>query len=438
MQIVHPRVAGIDVHKKTVVVAVRLPGEAAGERTVVVKRFRTFWRELQKMAGWLVEHGVTDAAMESTGVYWWPVYHALAQTGRVQVCVCNAAHMKNVPGRKSDVADCQWIAELHEHGLLRASFVPDQRVAALRARTRYRKKLIADRTAEGQRLAKVLEDAGIKIDSVASDLMGKSGRLMLAALIGGQRDPKALAELAKGVLRKKLDELAMACDGRFTEDHAQMCRLHLAAYDQLTEKIAELDVLVAAAAEPFAGLIARLQTIPGIGKRTAEVIVAETGGDMTRFATAEHLGSWSGLAPGVRESAGKRMRTASRKGNRHLKAAMVEAAWAAARTNSRPGARFRRLARRFGKQHAKKAAVAVAHTLIRIAWAVMKDNSDYTEAGADFYDRRDQRNRDHLVKHHYQALTRLGYQVSLLTPDGDQPPPGGNTTGHPTGQEPAA
>ena len=298
MDIVHPRVAGLDVHKKVVWVAVRLSGTRPDERTVTVKRYRTFWRELKKMAAWLAGLGVTDAAMESTGVYWWPVYHALAQAG-IEVCVCNAAHMRNVPGRKRDVADCQWIGELHEHGLLRPGFIPTAVVAELRARTRYRKKLIEQRTAEGQRLSKTLEDAGIKIDSVASRLLGKSGRAMIEALIAGERNPGRLADLARGLLRRKTDELQLACDGRFTAGHAQMCRLHLDAHDHLTAKIAELDVLIAAAAAPFEAIIARLQTIPGVGRRTAEVIVAETGGDMARSATAARLAAWAGLAPAI-------------------------------------------------------------------------------------------------------------------------------------------
>ena len=431
MEVVHPRVAGIDVHKKVIWVAVRLPGERPGERTVTVRRFKTFWRPLRAMAAWLAELGVADAAMESTGVYWWPVYHALAQAG-IGVCVCNAAHMRNVPGRKTDLADCQWIAELHEYGLLRPSFIPAGAVADLRARTRYRKKLIEQRVSEGQRLSKVLEDAGIKIDSVASDMLGKSGRAMIEALIGGERDPERLAGLALGRLRRKTADLQMACDGRFTAAHAQMCRLHLDAYDHLTGQIAELDTLVAEAAAPFAALIARLVTIPGIGQRTAEVIIAETGGDMTRFATAARLAAWAGLAPGDNESAGKRKHAAARKGDRHLRAAMVEAAWTTARTRTRPGARFRRLARRFGKGHEKKAAVAVAHTLICIAWALLSRGEDYAEAGQDYYEQRDRRNREHLIRHHQQALARLGCQVTLIPPgDGTPPSPG-------PGQQPAA
>jgi transposase len=431
MEVIHPRVAGIDVHKKIIWVAVRLPGQRPGERTVTAKRFKTFWRSLRQMAAWLAELGVTDAAMESTGVYWWPVYHALAQAG-IEVCVCNAAHMRNVPGRKRDVMDCQWIAELHEHGLLRPSFIPAGAVAELRARTRYRKKLIEQRTSEGQRLAKVLEDAGIKIDSVASRLLGVSGRAMIEALIAGERNPGRLADLALGRLRRKTEELQLACDGRFTAAHAQMCRLHLDACDHLTAKITELDALVAEAAAPFAALIARLETIPGIGRRTAEVIVAETGGDMARFPAAARLAAWAGLAPGDNESAGKRKHAAARKGNRHLRAAMVEPAWATARTRTRPGARFRRLARRFGKGNEKKAAVAVARTLICIARAVLSRGQDYADAGEDYYEQRDRRNREHLIRHHQQALARLGYQVTLTPPGDGSPPPSA------TSQQPAA
>ena len=346
--------------------------------------------------------------------------------------MCNAAHMRNVPGRKTDLRDCQWIAELHEHGLLRPSFIPTGAVAELRQRTRYRKRLIEQRVSEGQRLSKVLEDAGIKIDSVASALLGASGRAMIEALIAGKRNPGRLADLAKGRLRAKAEALQLACDGRFTPSHAQMCRLHLDAYDHLTTQIAELDELVAAAVAPFAALLARLCTIPGIGRRTAEVIVAETGADMARFATSARLAAWAGLAPGDNQSAGKRKHAAARQGNQNLRVAMVEAAWATARSRTRPGARFRRLARRFGRGNEKKAAIAVAHTLISIAWAVMTRGQDYTEAGEDYYQQRDRRNREHLIRHHQQALTRLGYQVTLIPPGDATPPPSGPS------QQPAA
>jgi transposase len=246
---------------------------------------------------------------------------------------------------------------------------------------------------------------------------------MVEALIAGERDPVVLAQLARRAMRKKIPELQMACDGRFTAAHAQMCRLHLDACDHLTAKIAELDRLVAEAAAPFARLITRLTTIPGIGQRTAEVIVAETGGDMSRFPAAARLAAWAGLAPGDNESAGKRKKAAARQGNRHVRTAMVESAWTVGRTATRPGARFRRLARRFGRGNEKKAAVAVAHTLICIAWAVMTHDNDYTDAGADYYDRRDQRNHEHLVRHHEQALARLGYRVTLIPPGDGSPPP---------------
>ena len=289
-------------------------------------------------------------------------------------------------------------------------------------RTRYRKKLTGQRSSEGQRLAKVLEDAGIKIGSVASDMLGRSGRAMTGALIAGERDPARLAGLALGVLRRKTGELAMACDGRFTAGHGQMCRPHLDACDHLTAKIAELDALVAEAAAPFAALIARLVTIPGIGQRTAEVIIAETGGDMARFATAARLAAWAGLAPGDNESAGKRKKAPARNGNPQLRTAMAGAAWATWRTATRPGARFRRLARRFGKGNEKKAAIAVAHTLLSTAWAVMRYDADYIDAGAGYYQRRDQRNREHLVRYHQNALARLGLQVTVTAP-GDGAPP---------------
>jgi transposase len=350
------------------------------------------------------------------------VYHALAGAG-IEVCVCNAAHMHNVPGRKTDSKDAQWIAELHEYGLLRPSFIPAGEVAALRQRTRYRKKLIEQRTSEGQRLSKALEDAGIKIDCVASELLGVSGRAMIEALIAGQRDPAVLAGLARGVLRRKADELAMACDGRFAATHAQMCRLHLDAHDHLTAKIADMDDLVAEAAGPFEPLIARLMTIPGIGRRTAEVIVAETGGDMSRFSSSASLAAWCGLAPGNRESAGKRMRAGTRKGNKHLSSQLVESAWATARTRTRPGARFRRLARRFGRGNEKKAAVAVARTLLSIAWAVMATGGTYAEQGEDFYERRQEHDRERAAARYQQALTRLGYHVTLTPPGDGSPPP---------------
>jgi transposase len=429
MEIVYPRVAGADVHKKVIWVAVRLPGERPGERTVTVRRFKTFWRSLQKMAGWLAELGVADAALESTGVYWWPVYHALAQAG-IEVCVCNAAHMRSraasaISRTASGSPSCtstgccgpassrtrRWRRRGSGRGTARSS--PGS----------------APASASGW--PRCWRTPASRPASVASRLLGVSGRAMIDALIAGERNPERLADLALGRLRRKTEELRLACDGRFTAAHGQMGRLHPDAYDHLTVKIAELDALVAEAAAPFTALIARLQTIPGIGRRTAEVLVAETGGDMTRFATAARLAARAGLATGGNESAGKRKHAAARKGNRHLRVAMAEAAWATARTRTRPGARFRRLARRFGKGNEKKAAIAVARTLICIAWAVLSRGQDYAEAGEDYYEQRDRRDREHLIRHHQQALARLGYQVTLIPPGDGSPPPSA------TSQQPA-
>ena len=373
MEVVHPRVAGIDVHKRVVWVAVRRPGE----RTVAVRRFRTFWRPLRQMAAWLAELGVTDAAMESTGVYWWPVYHALAQAG-IGVCVCNAAHMRNVPGRKTDLADCQWIAELHEYGLLRPSFIPAGAVANMRARNRYRKKLIQQRVSEGQRLSKVLEDAGIKIDSVASDMLGKSGRAMIEALIAGNATrngspawpwagcaarPRTCRWPATAGRRPRPD--VTPAPGRLRPPHRP---------DRRAGHPGRRGGRAVRRADRPAGHHPRHRAAHRRGDR------AETGGDMARFATAARLAAWAGLAPGDNESAGKRKHAAARQGDRHLRAAMVQAAWTTARTRTRPGARSLRLARRFGKGHEKGGAVAVAHTLICITWAVLSRGQDYAEA----------------------------------------------------------
>ena len=296
MDIVHPRVAGIDVHKKIIWVAVRLPGEQPGARTVTVRKFATFWRQLQKMAAWLAELGVTDAAMESTGVYWWPVFHALAGE-RIEVCVCNAAHMRNVPGRKTDLKDCQWIAELHEYGLLRASYIPAAEVAALRQRTRYRKKLIEQRSSELQRLSKVLEDGGIKIDSVASSLTTMSARDMVEALIGGQRDPGCWPSWPAGVMRKRSPSWRWratagsrrarpdvpAAPGRPRSSHRE---------DRRTGPESPRRPPRSTGDRPA-------DDDPGHRAGTAEVIVAETGGDMSRFRTSSRLAAWAGWRPAI-------------------------------------------------------------------------------------------------------------------------------------------
>jgi transposase len=400
LEILYTHVAGIDVHKKQVTVTVRTPDpDDRQARWQTTRTFRTFYGDLLAMAAWLGERGVTHTAMESTGPYWWPVYSALRETGGpgLTIEVVNAAHVKNVPGRKTDVKDSQWLAELMEVGLLRGSFLPPEQVRMLRDYTRYQTKLTEERSREKQRLLKVLEAAGIKLDSVASDTFGVSGRLMLAALVKGERDPLVLAGLAKGVLRNKTDDLRLALAGRFTTHHATMVELHLARIDHLDAMLTRVTEKTdteppAGLAAPFIDQISLLTTIPGVGERVATVIVSEIGVDMSRFPTAKHLAAWAGLAPGNNESAGRRRRARHRKGNTHVQSILIEAALAASRTRSRIGARFHQLHRRFGgranKTAGKKAAFAVAHTLMKVIWSVLATGQPYTDLGHDFYTRR--------------------------------------------------
>jgi transposase len=411
VEIVYSRVAGIDVHKKQITVAVRTPGERPGQRQQQVRKFATYWRTLREMTTWLGEQQVTHVTMEATGVYWKPVFHALAEASGLEILLVNAYHVKNVPGRKTDANDAAWLAELCEVGLLRGCFIPPAQIAAIRELTRYRKKLIEERTRETQRLHKVLEDGGIKLDSVASNALGVSGRAMIEALIAGERDPKVLAELAKGVLRRKIDDLALALAGRFADHHALLARLHLDHIDHLNIMTGRLDEQIDQVITPFAQHKQRLMSIPGIGERAAQVIISEIGVDMSRFPTAAHLASWAGLCPGNHESAGKRKTGKTRNGNTNLCAILVEAAWAASRTNTYLAARFRRLHRRFGKTGGKKAAVAIAHTILVIIWHVLANETTYTDLGNDYYTRLDspETRKDHLVR----QLRQLGYTVAL-------------------------
>lgn len=404
MEILYTHVGGIDVHKKQVTVTARTPDpKRAAARWQTTRTFRTFYGELLEMATWLVvERGVTHVAMESTGPYWWPVYAALREVGGpgLTIEVVNAAHVKAVPGRKTDVKDSQWLAQLMEVGLLRGSFIPPEQVRAMRDFTRYQTKLTQERSREKQRLLKVLEAAGIKLDNVASDTFGVSGRLMLDALVAGEREPVVLAGLARGVLRNKIEDLRLALAGRFTAHHGQLIALHLERIDHLDQMLTQVqDKIGQIGADPPVGLVAPFATqvelltsIPGVGERVAAVIVSEIGVDMGRFPTAGHLAAWAGLAPGNNESAGKRRKSRHRKGNPHVQSILVEAALAAARTRTRLGARFHRLHRRFGgkqnKGAGKKAAFAVAHTLIKIIWSVLSTGQAYTDLGHDFYTRR--------------------------------------------------
>jgi transposase len=417
MQVLYQRCAGIDVHKDQITVAVRLPGAGPGGRDTQVRKFKTFCGVLREMTRWLSSLGVTHVAMEATGIYTMPVYHALMEPGCFeQVLVCNAAHVKNVPGRKTDAVDASWLAQLLECGLLAGSFIPPENVKALRDVVRYRKKLVESRSSEIQRLGGVLQDAGIKLDSVASAIDTASGLDMIRALIDGERRGAALADLARGRMRAKIADLSLALEGRFGEHHALMCTLHLDHIAALNEMIARLDSQVEKMMTPFARQRDLLVTIPGIGPRVASVIIAEIGASPAEFFPDDaHLASWTGLCPGNHESAGKRKHGRPRKASRHLKPALVEAAWAAVHADGRLKARYHRLVLRFGGYHNKtaknKAIIAVAHTMIIIIWHVLTEGIPYTELGADFYTRRI--DPQHETRRLIARLEALGHKISI-------------------------
>lgn len=402
------RCAGIDVGKAEVVVCLRVPGRRAGTHRTEVRTFGTTTRSLLELRDWLVAERVTRVGMESTGHYWRPVFYLLEDA--VETWLVNPQHIKNVPGRKTDVSDAAWIAQMIEYGLVRPSFVPDKPMRRLRDLTRYRASLIHDRTRQVQRLHNVLEDAGIKLSLVASDILGVSGRAMITALVRGERDPQRLAELALGRLRPKIPALIEALTGRFDDHHALLCRLMLDQIEGLDAAVAHLDRQIAEEMAPFRVQLQRLRTIPGVGLRTAEVIIAEIGVDMSRFPTPGHLSSWAGLCPGQHESAGKRRSGRTRKGDSWLCGTLGEAAVAAARTkNTYLAERYRRLARRRG---AKRAQLAVARSMLEAAWHVLTYDVDYRDLGADHFlkiARNPQARANRLVR----DLTALGYQVQV-------------------------
>jgi transposase len=374
MDLIHDRCAGLDVHKMTVVACVRVVGpDGAVAREVV--SFGTMTAELLALADWLEARGVRHVAMESTGVYWKPVFHLLE--GRFEVLLVNARHIKQVPGRKTDVKDAEWIAQLLQYGLLRPSFIPPPPIRELRELTRQRTQLIRDRVAVANRLQKVLEDANIKLAGVASDVLGVSGRDMIRALVAGQDDPAALAELARKRLRAKLPQLRQALHGRVTEHHRFLLGMLLDQVEALEGLIGRLDERIEAALAPLAEEARRLRTIPGVGAQAAEVILAEVGSDMGQFPTAGHLASWAGLCPGNDLSAGKRRSGKTTKGSQWLRATLVQAAWAASHTKRTIfGATYRRWVKRLGK---KKALVAVARKILVVAYHLLKDRTDYQE-----------------------------------------------------------
>jgi transposase len=405
MQVMYERCAGLDVHKKTVVACVVIP-DGQGSWGQEIRTFGTMTVDLLVLSDWLLACGCTHVAIESTGDYWKPVFNILE--GTCEVLLVNAQHVKAVPGRKTDVKDAAWLAELLQHGLLRASFIPPVAQRELRDLTRYRSTFIQARVTLINRVQKLLEDANIKLAAVASDIMGVSGRAILAALLTGHADPQALAELAKGRLRNKRDQLTKALEGRVKPHHRFVLTELLCQIDGVDDTIARFDAQIEAICGPFEEAVSLLDTIPGVARRAAEMIVAEIGTDMTRFPSADHLASWAGVAPGNHESAGKRASGKTRKGNRFLRTTLVQAAHAAARTKGTYlSAQYRRLATRRGK---KRAILAVAHSILVIAYYMIQRQEPYRDAGADFFDRlQPEDTARRLVK----RLETLGYHVTL-------------------------
>jgi transposase len=406
MEILYARCGGLDVHKRTVVACLLVPGPEGGTPTKQLRTFGTMTHDLLALSDWRAATGCTHVAMEATGAFWKPIYNLLED--RFAVLVVNAAHIKAVPGRKTDVRDAEWIADLLRHGLLRASFIPDRPQRELRELTRYRTTLIQERANEVNRLQKVLEGANIKLASVATDILGRSGRDMLVALVSGTSDAAALAQLARGRLREKLPQLEQALTGQFSAHHRFLIAQQLAHIDFLDASLERVNAEIAERVRPFELALERLQTIPGVGRHTAEVLLAEIGTDLSRFPSAGHLASWAGLCPGNDESAGKRRSGRTRKGSPWLRTALVEAAQAAARTkDTYLAAQYRRLAARRG---AKRAAVAVAHSLLVMVYVLLTHHQVYHELGGQYFDARD---RQAVQRRLVRRLEALGYAVAL-------------------------
>jgi len=401
MEVVHPRCSGLDVHKKTVVACVMVPGRKE------VRTFGTVTAELLRLSDWLQEEGVTTVAMESTGVYWKPVFNVLETTG-LELLVVNAQHIKAVPGRKTDVKDAEWIADLLRHGLVRASFIPSRPQRELRELVRYRKTVVEQRSHLVQRIQKLLEGANIKLSDVASDIVGVSGTAMLRALANGESDLDRLVELAKTSLRNKREELRLALEGSFGSHQRFLLGKQLDQLEFIDRQIADLNLEVEQRLRPFEALLARLDAIPGIGQRNAEQILVEVGTDMSRFPSAAHFASWAKLCPGNDESAGKRRSGRTGMGSRWLRSTMVEAAWSASRVrNSYFAAQYHRLVPRRGK---RRAAVAVAHSMLIAIYHLIKDGTIYQDLGPNHFDELDRKRITHRAVRRLQAL---GYTVTL-------------------------
>ena len=408
MEVVHARCAGLDVSKKDAKVCVRVAGAGRRKTLETVTTWSSMTNQVLALRDHLAAEQVTCVVMEATGDYWKPFYYLLEDLPGVEVELVNARHVKNLPGRKSDVSDATWLAQLGAHGLVRASFVPPEPIRQLRDLTRARTAITRERSREVQRLEKLLEDAGIKLSAVASDITGVSGRLMLAALIEGQRDPAVLADLAKRRLRSKIPALTEALTGRFSEHHAFLARVHLTLIDQHTDAIEEITARIEVVIEPFQPFRDLVCTIPGISTLTADVIIAETGADMTRFPTAGHLASWAGTTPGSNESAGRVKSTKTRPGNPYLQGALGAAAMSLAKSpNTYLGTRYRRIATRRGPM---KANVAIQHKLLTIIWHMATTGTLYEDPGADYFNRLHPERAKNRALHQLEAM---GYEVTL-------------------------
>jgi transposase len=403
MEVLYPRCAGLDVHKDTVVVCVRCVSKPVHRE---VRTFGTTTRELSALADWLESHGCANVAMEATGVYWKPIWHLLE--GRFELVLANAQHVRNVPGRKTDVNDASWIAELLAHGLIRSSFVPPARIQELRDLTRTRKQIVREISQHTLRIQKTLEDANIKVASVLSNVIGKSGRAMLAAMIAGEDRPEVLAALAMGTARRKREQLVEALRGRVTPHHRAMLKLHLGLINTLEGALEELDAAAGKVLAPIQERAALLTTMPGVSDIVAQVIVAEIGVDMSRFPSPGHLISWAGLCPRNDESAGKRRSTRVRKSGTWLKTTLVTAAWAAARKkDSYLKAQFLRIKSRRG---AKKAILAVAASMLTATYYILRDGVEYKDLGPLHFERRD---KSKTIRRLVQKLNHLGCRVEI-------------------------
>lgn len=404
MDIIHRNCAGLDVHKKIVVAAILVEG-----RSKDIRSFGTMTANLLELSDWLMSRGVTHVAMESTGEYWKPIFNILENN--FEVMLVNAQHISKVPGRKTDVSDAEWIADLLRHGLLTASFIPPVGQRELRELTRFRSTFVKERATLVNRVQKVLESANIKLASVASDVLGVSGRAMLEAIIAGTATTEQMAELSKGKLRSKREELSRALEGRVKPHHRFVLTELLSQIDSLEETIARFDQEIEEYCRPFEEAVALLDTIPGVARQTAENIVAEIGTDMSRFPTANHLASWAGVAPGNNESAGKKRSGKVKKGNKPLGVILNQAAHSAAHTkNTYLSAQYHRLAGRRGK---KRALVAVAHSILVMSYFMIKRHEPYCELGSDYFDRR---RPETTAKRLVSRLEHMGYQVSLHQP----------------------